>query len=1573
MRMRKLFFVLMSAFASLGAGAQTFFTQGNLLFTVNDESPTTVSVKKAFSDIGGEIVIPSTVVNEGVAYTVTLITGNAFDKTSITSITIPASVDSIGSRAFESCQSLTNIHIDDSDRELKLISGFYGFLYGADADKSVYVGRNLNPSENSAPFPNVTSVKFGDKVTAINPRLFYDADKLASVTIGSGVTEIGVAAFWDAGDDESVAEIIVKLGENVRTIGASAFEGCDKLMSITLPEKIDTIFDSAFQTTGLTDITIPASVDSIGNRAFADCKSLASIRIQESAVPLALRNGFYGTFYGSDADKSIYIGRDLRLNEENALVTGATSVEFGDKVTAINPRLFYDADKLVNVTIGSGVTEIGEAAFYDAGNTESVTEMIVTLGENVKTIGVSAFEGCDKLMSITLPEKIDTIFDSAFQTTGLTDITIPASVDSIGNRAFASCSSLASIRIQDSAVPLALRNGFYGTFYGSDADKGIYIGRDLRLNEENAITSNAKSVEFGDQVTTINPRLFYDDNKLAILKIGNGVKTIGNSAFYSSGDDESVAEMTVTLGENVKTIGVSAFEGCDKLMSITLPETLDTIFDNAFQTTGLTALTIPASVDSIGNRAFGNCSSLASIRIQESAVPLPLRNGFYGTFYGSDADKTVYIGRTLELNEENPIASNAKSVEFGDQVTTINPRLFYDDNKLAILKIGNGVKTIGNSAFYSSGDDESVAEMIVTLGENVKTIGGSAFEGCNNLKSLTLPEKLDTIFGNAFNSVGLTSLTIPASVDSIGDRAFASCSSLASIRIQDSAAPLALRNGFYGTFYGSNADYDLYLGRNLVYEDMESSPFSNVTSATIGSQVTNLPRRFFYDRDKLTAVTGAENVATMGTEVYKYCDNLESVELGSALKVLPESTFESCVKLAVLSLPQSLTEIQQWAIYNCQSLVELTIPASVQSIGKAASGENGYRTFYQDKGMRRLVIADSDQPLLLADTYGVFFRDMNQLESLYLGRNIVTEGNANQPFTAAREIEFGKGVTDIGLQLSGVTAQTVKAPWQTPIAINENAFNQATYSGATLWIPGGTKAAYAEATGWQKFLNVETTSYVLAIEASRGGSLTVGEVTVSGGEKVEMLIDGGASVTFTMRADEGYELTALTVDGRTVQTEGNTYVIQSLMNDINVVATYAPITYQIAYNLAGGVADNPLSYNIESETFTLVNPTREHYVFAGWTGTGLDKPAETVIIEKGSTGNREYTATWSPLDYAITYELDGGTLEKGNPTSYNIESETFTLVNPTREHYVFAGWTGTGLEAPTSRVTITKGSTGNRAYTATWERMTYSVTITGNGVSVDNESPKYGDTVVLTIMDDPDATLVSLTVNGVDVTAQIVNNRYVIERVEENITVEAVFRSLYEYVRMADRMATFSCPQDLNFTGSDVKAYIAAGYNKQEGEVLLVRVYDVPAGTGLVLKGEAGATYKVPYAESQSYYVNLLKAQLTAGTVAPTEGEASNFLLRAEADGEFRFGAVEAATRLAGQQAYLQVPTSFVAPGTSYVKIIFADEDPDAVERFTMDDGQSQEATYSLGGIKMSKGHLPSGVYIVNGKKVVVK
>ena len=153
------------------------------------------------------------------------------------------------------------------------------------------------------------------------------------------------------------------------------------------------------------------------------------------------------------------------------------------------------------------------------------------------------------------------------------------------------------------------------------------------------------------------------------------------------------------------------------------------------------------------------------------------------------------------------------------------------------------------------------------------------------------------------------------------------------------------------------------------------------------------------------------------------------------------------------------------------------------------------------------------------------------------------------------------------------------------------------------------------------------------------------------------------------------------------------------------MASKTPITYNITYELAGGTVTtaNPATYNVETDGFTLANPTKAGYTFAGWTGTGLTDPTLTVTIPKGSLGDRAYTATWTITTYNITYDLAGGTVATANPTSYTVETNDFTLNNPTRDGYDFRGWQGTDIDNLSTTVTIAKGSTGNRTYTALWK------------------------------------------------------------------------------------------------------------------------------------------------------------------------------------------------------------------------------------------------------------------------------
>lgn len=237
---------------------------------------------------------------------------------------------------------------------------------------------------------------------------------------------------------------------------------------------------------------------------------------------------------------------------------------------------------------------------------------------------------------------------------------------------------------------------------------------------------------------------------------------------------------------------------------------------------------------------------------------------------------------------------------------------------------------------------------------------------------------------------------------------------------------------------------------------------------------------------------------------------------------------------------------------------------------------------------------------------------------------------------------------------------------------------------------------------------------------------------------------GSAAVTLVKPTRSGFEFAGWTGTGQTVPIVNLTIPAGST-GDRAYTATWKPAEYGLSYLLAGGAVTgpNPASYTVESSAFTLANPTRTGYAFAGWTGIGLDGPTATVTIAAGSTGDRTYTATWTaPIVFGLTYDLNGGVVAEPNPATYTVETNAFTLVNPTRAGYVFAGWTGTGLEGVAATVRISTGSFGERAYTATWTAVDYGVTYdVAGGSLVDGNRATY-------TIESPDFTLVNPTRSG---------------------------------------------------------------------------------------------------------------------------------------------------------------------------------------------------------------------------------
>lgn len=174
---------------------------------------------------------------------------------------------------------------------------------------------------------------------------------------------------------------------------------------------------------------------------------------------------------------------------------------------------------------------------------------------------------------------------------------------------------------------------------------------------------------------------------------------------------------------------------------------------------------------------------------------------------------------------------------------------------------------------------------------------------------------------------------------------------------------------------------------------------------------------------------------------------------------------------------------------------------------------------------------------------------------------------------------------------------------------------------------------------------------------------------------------------------------------------------QGSTGDRTYTANWQVIEYTIITLLEGGNAGSSGAYvyTVE-ETFTLPTPTRTGYTFWGWTGEGITKPQPSVTIPRGSTGDKTYIENWVETGYTITLDLNGGSGKE--KVIYTMTDEDFELPTPTRNGYEFVGWTGERITTPQTSVKIPKGSTGNKAYTANWKVIRYTITLVTNGGAV---------------------------------------------------------------------------------------------------------------------------------------------------------------------------------------------------------------------------------------------------------------
>ena len=519
----------------------------------------------------------------------------------------------------------------------------------------------------------------GLPVTEIGHGAFQSRSSLKTVEIPDNVTSIGFDAFHSCGSLSSVV-----IGNGVTMIGDNAFQYCYSLTSVTVDsgnEYYKSVGGNLYTKDGKTliqyaigktdtEFTIPDSVTSIGNLAFAYCDNLSSVVIPDSVTSIGV-----GAFSCSS----------LR------------SVVIPNSVTSISYMAFEDCDSLSSVVIGDSVTSIGNRAFRYC---KSLTSITFTDNSKLTSIGECVFDTCISLKSIVIPDRVTSIGYAAFQNCrDLSSAVIPNSVTSIGDWAFYNCRSLSSAIIPDSVTSIS--------------DSVFYACMSL------------SSVIIPDSVTSIGKDAFYytalynDESNWE-----NGVLYIGNHLIEAK--DTISGDYTIKQG--TLTIANYAFAFCTSLSSVVIPDSVTSIAIHTFDgCTSLSSVVIPDSVTSIGGAAFDGCSSLSSVVIPDSVTTIGT-NAFLDTALYNDESNwengVLYIGN--HLIEAKDTISGDYTIKQG--TLTIAGSAFSGCKSLTSIEIPDSVTSIDNYAFSSCSSLSSVV-----IPDSVISIGDGAFSSCSGL------------------------------------------------------------------------------------------------------------------------------------------------------------------------------------------------------------------------------------------------------------------------------------------------------------------------------------------------------------------------------------------------------------------------------------------------------------------------------------------------------------------------------------------------------------------------------------------------------------------------------------------------------------------------------------------------------------------------------------------------------------------------------------------------------------------------------------------------------------------------
>lgn len=1028
----------------------------------------------------------------------------------VTEITIPAYYQNRPVTVisdFSDCLTLTKLRIPATIKDINFgetASAFSGCRNLKAVEVYEVLGYNQTPA-----FYSEGGVLFKQNASQDEKTLFFFPNALLyeteEYTIPSGVTEIGIAAFFNkpttAGEENlemnkfiyanDMKYVLAKINipASVSYIRNRAFFNINSLKTIDfLPaqegEKAAsslTIAKYAFyntSTSGITELKLPASLNSVSmsdSTTLMDIlsmfRNLTKIEVDENNRTFSAKEGIlYRNYTEGSGLELVFFPRGNR----------DTTFTVPNGVYSIGAAAFKNFTYLQEVTIPGHVTNIAEEAFAGCTNLAKIT-FLGDENDQDLTIGEKAFYG------------YRSVYNSGQQTTStnrkMTDaLQLPANLKSLGNMAFARYELVTEVYVNTKGresvsyaagafVDSAHNNLAYITtvhigkdvpsfsvaaVFGSKLQEvRVAEGSTAFYSDEKGVLYNAEMTELlffpavwdGDyeipeKVTTIADNLFAGRTGLSGIILHGGITSIGKGAFKNCTDLASVTfkERTADL-----TIGANAFEGCKGLLEIDLPERLTFIGKEAFKDCkGLTSIKIPASVKEM---ELGSSSSLDP-------------DGVFYIFNGCTNLSSITIAEGSEYYKSiEGVLYSLRAVKGADGSTeyVADTLLYCPANILTEVKVPSSVRTVASYAFSGAHaskvtfEDLKETENVIREGQSEEdlvadsatlTLDKYAFGNYNALghsyvKEIRFPAGLTT-FGecSVYNCDSLTKFNIPNTVTSIVDHAFDGLGALTEL-VFDEGGTSGLR--IEDTAGGSGSYGD------TVYNGLFSS-MKNLASITFPARLTYLGAYVFLGQGShSTATYYIQNVTftdskgqfelEIGHHAFYNIKSLKTVTFAEGLTTIGERAFYQA-GITSVSFPKSLKTISNSAFAYCNSLTAIEFAAEGKLTEIQDASTSSSGTFYHT------AVQTVTLPASLEKLGSYAFSDCTKLTTVTLpaDNHLATfGGNVFSGCTSFREFNFGKSADGVELTFgASAFANSVLTTFTFPAntaEIGDNAFS----------------------------------------------------------------------------------------------------------------------------------------------------------------------------------------------------------------------------------------------------------------------------------------------------------------------------------------------------------------------------------------------------------------------------------------------------------------------------------------------------------------------------------------------------